>query len=388
MAVFEKEPARLKKWTVLIVFFTLVGATLVCGEEPKPPEPTLELTLEPTRDTFNWDRTAYGFFPNPPEATLESVLATFDALGEHADVILSQPNVPWEDFLESVDGESQARTDLRNQVTLARRQELDWIFVVDPLNGLNRREFMGLPEAWDASFANPDIRTAFTNFTLWIVREFKPRYLGLASEINTYLDAHPDDVENYMSLYTEVYDQVKLEASETQIFVTFQWDDLRNMFAPAAEGRPAYQTNWGQVEDFEPRLDLWVISSYPYFVFEDGAIPEDYYSPLLERTGKPIAVAEGGWSSEPIGGPGGSDAGQVAYLEALYSQLGERLAFWIYLLLDDPNMESIATTLEAMGRPREDIETLRMFASVGLRRSDGTPKPALTLWDQYRHLLP
>jgi hypothetical protein len=378
----------LRHVSIFLAIFLVVSAIVACGAETVAPGPTLTITLEPTLSAFNWSHTAYGFFPNPSEATLESVLDTFDALGKHADVILSQPNVPWEEFIESVDGESQARTDLRNQVALARRQGLDWIFVVDPLNGLNRREFMGLPQGWEASFANPDIRSAITNFALWIVREFKPSYLGLASEINTYLDAHPNDVDHYMSLYAQVYDLIKLEAPEIQIFVTFQWDDLRNMFAPAAEGRPAYQTNWEQVEAFEPRLDLWVMSSYPYFLFEDGAIPDDYYTPLLDRTGKPIAVAEGGWSSEPVGGPGGSEAGQVAYLEALHSQLGERLVFWIYLLIDDPNMESIAATLEEMGRPRQDIETLGMFASVGLRRSDGTPKPALSIWDQYRETDP
>ena len=45
---------------------------------------------------------------------------------------------------------------------------------------------------------------------------------GLASEINTYMDAHPDDVEHFVGLYREVYERVKAEAPDTQIFVTFQ----------------------------------------------------------------------------------------------------------------------------------------------------------------------
>ncbi|MFA9403194.1 MAG: hypothetical protein ACERKY_09035, partial [Anaerolineales bacterium] len=32
----------------------------------------------------------------------------------------------------------------------------------------------------------------------------------------------------------------------------------------------------------------------------------------------------------------------------------------------------------------DDVETLGMFATVGLREFDGTPKPALALWDEYR----
>ncbi len=116
--------------------------------------------------------------------------------------------------------------------------------MVNALNGLNRREFFGLPEGWEPSFANPDVRAAFGNFTLWIMREFEPRYLGLASEINTYIDAHPEDGQDYLSLYEETYDRVKAEFPETQIFVTFQWDDLKSMFPPAAEGRTRYDTNW------------------------------------------------------------------------------------------------------------------------------------------------
>ena len=78
---------------------------------------------------------------------------------------------------------------------LARRNGLDWAFVAGPLNGLDRREF----------------RTC---------------YLGLSSKINTYLDAFPGDVEANLRLYRGVYNRVKAEAPDTQVFVAFQWDDL------------------------------------------------------------------------------------------------------------------------------------------------------------------
>jgi hypothetical protein len=370
----------------------LAAAALACsegapaGEPTGPAQPTRAATApEQAISVFDLRRTAYGFFPSPPEATLESVLNHFQNMGEHADFILIQPNIPWEEFRDRVDGESQPRTDLRNQITLARQNGLEWVFVVDPLNGLNRREFLGLPVGWEASFANPDVRAAFTNFTLWVVREFSPRYLGLASEINTYLNAHPDDVQNYLSLYRETYDRVKAEAPETQVFVTFQWDELNNMFASAAEGRTPRQANWEQVEAFEPRLDLWVISSYPYFAFPDGAaIPADYYTPLLERSDKPLAVGEGGWTSRPVGPLGGNEQGQVAYLQAIHDQLGDRLAFWVYLVLSDFNLDSYREIMRAQGTQEVDIETLGMFAAVGLQQFDGTPKPALAVWDTFR----
>jgi hypothetical protein len=373
---------------LLRILIALSLAALACENSAPATSTTtvrIDTPAESTASIFNAGRTTFGFFPSPPEASSESVLYHFQALGEHADFILIQPNIPWEDFVDGVVGESERRTDLRNQTILAQMNGLGWIFVVDPLNGLNRRAFLGLPDGWEASFANPDVRQAFTNFTLWIVREFAPHYLGLASEINTYLDAHPDDVENYMSLYREVYEKVKAEAPDMQVFVTFQWDDLNNMFATASEGRPAYQTNWEQVQAFEPQLDLWVISSYPYFAFPQGeGIPDDYYTPLLDRTEKPLAVAEGGWSSKPVGSIEGDPEGQVAYLQAIHDQIGERLDFWVYLILSDLNMESITRAMQEQGLPERDLDSLGMFAHIGLRDSDGTPKPALATWDNYR----
>lgn len=372
-----------------LILAALIFASLACQNNatlnsepdlqfPSPPFP-------PVTPLTDLGRTAFGFFPSPPEATLKSVLNHFTFLGGHADFVLVQRSIPWEEFARGVDGQSQDRTDIINQITLTNQNGMDAIFVVDPLNGLNRREFFGLPKNWPASFADPEVRAAFTNFTLWIVREFQPRYLGLASEINTYADAHPDDFPHFLSLYREVYEKVKAESPETQIFVTFQWEDLNNLMPTAAEGRTAYDTNWDQIEAFEPQLDLWVISSYPFVAFQSGAqIPDDYYSPLLTKTDKPLAVAEGGYTSRPVGPFPGKPQDQVDYLSAIDSQLGERLSFWVYLLLSDFSLESYADMMRAQGQTDVDIETLGMFASVGLVEFDGAPTPALDLWDRLR----
>jgi hypothetical protein len=366
---------------VVSTLLVLVVLSLACAEQaPATAFPT------PESSRFDAQNTAYGFFPSPPEVTLESVMSHFHSISEHADFVLFQHTVPWQDFQTDVEAETQSRTDIRNQMVLARQNGLDAIYIVDPLNGMNRREFMGLPPGWEASFGNPDVRTAFTNYTLWIVREFRPRYLGLASEINTYLDAHPEDVSNFHSLYQSVYAQVKAEASDTLIFVTFQWEDLNNIWEFAAEGRQAYQTNWDQVEAFEPNLDVWVISSYPFAAFPSGAdIPDDYYTPLLSRTDKPLAVAEGGFTSQPNPPFPGTPDDQLAYLNAIHNQIGgNRLVFWVYLLLNDFNFDSYASMMRENGLSDENIQTLGMFASVGLREFDGTPKPALQVWDSFR----
>jgi hypothetical protein len=355
-------------------------ASLACnaGSQSIPPTPKDSI--------FDSGKTAYGFFPSPPEATEESIFKLYEDMSAHGDFVLIQQNTAWQDFVNSVDGESQTRTDLINQVKLARQNDLEYIFVIDALNGLNRKEFIGLPSDWDASFANPNVRTAYTNYALWVVRTFHPRYLGLGSEINTYMDAHPDDAGNFVSLYHEIYALVKAEAPETQIFVSFQWDDLNNMFPQPEEGnRQRMQPNWGQIEIFEPNLDVWVISTYPYFVFPSASdIPADYYTPLLSRTSKPVAIAESGFSSQPVGFAQGSPEDQVAFLNALHTQLGPRLVFWVNTLLDDFNLDSYAEQMKTQGRNPQDAISLGAFAFIGLRNSDGSPKPALEVWDELR----
>lgn len=357
---------------------TLILMSFACGSSEIPPTPQ--------NSVFDSGKTTYGFFPSPPEVSIESVFQLYEDISKHGDFVLIQQNTDWESFIDGVDGESQTRTDLINQVKLAHQNHLEYIFVIDALNGLNRREFIGLPTGWEANFANPNIRTAYKNYALWVVQTFHPRYLGLASEINTYMDAFPDDAKNFISLYNEIYALVKAESPETQIFVSFQWDDLNNMFPQPEEGnRQKFSPNWEQVEAFEPNLDVWVISSYPYFVFPSASdIPADYYTPLLSRTSKPIAIAEGGFSSQPVGFAQGSPDDQVIYLNAVHNQLGSRLVFWVNTLLTDFNMEAYASEMEKQGRDPKDAESLSNFAYIGFLNSDGTPKPAMEVWDGFR----
>jgi hypothetical protein len=368
----------MNRYLIAALLFLLLAA-LACGSGTPGSIPTLQSS------PYDLGRTLYGFFPSPPEATTQSVMDTYKAIGQHGDVVLLQQNIPWEAFTSSMDAESREITDIHNQYILAHQNGLEVIFIVDPLNGLNRREFQGLPSGWQADFANPQVRAAYRNFTLRIVREFHPRYLGLASEINTYQDTHPEDFTNFLSLYNETFNLVKAEAPETQIFVTFQWEELNNLIPSVAQGTP-YSVNWDQLEQFEPSLDLWVISSYPFVIFPSGAeIPPDYYTPLLSRTSKPLAVAEGGYSSTPVGSFPGDPQSQMDYLNAIHSQIGgKRLTFWIYLLLNDFDLDSYARLMHQNGQKSEDINTLAMFASVGLTGSDRIPKPGMATWDSFR----
>ena len=75
---------------------------------------------------------------------------------------------------------------------------------------------------------------------------------------------------------------------------------------------------------------------------------------------------------------------QVAYMLSIDAQLGSRLVFWVNLIMDDLNMESLGNAMVEAGRPASDAEGLSLFATLGLREMDGTPKPALEIWEGFR----
>jgi hypothetical protein len=166
-----------------------------------------------------------------------------------------------------------------------------------------------------------------------------------------------------------------------KIFVTFQWEDLNKLwYQPEERDFSPGVTKWNQIEIFEPRLDLWAISSYPYIAFPSAEdIPEDYYTPLLSRTDKELAVAEGGWISEDFKHLKATERDQEDYLNAIHRQIGGRLAFWIYLLMQDISLESYSQYIRG-----NDLDTLSFFTTVGLISTDGTLKAALSLWDRFR----
>jgi hypothetical protein len=330
-------------------------------------------------------QTLFGFFPSPPEITTASVLATYKAMGEHGSLVLLARTPAWKDFAAGDRPDSADIKDLAGQVQLAQMNKLEPVFVVDPLNGLDRRRFMGLPSGWKESFADPRIRSAMTNYTLRLVREFHPRYIALASEINTYQDTHPDDYPSFLTLYASIYDQVKAVAPETKVFVTFQWEELNNLMPGVDGGRAPYDTRLEQVRAFEPRLDAWAISTYPFAVYRSAReIPADYYARLTRDTGKPLVIAEGGYSSEPVQAMRGTPEDQVTFLRAVHDQLGSRLSLWIYTVISDFSIPSYAPFLKQQGLSAADVTTLGWFAHIGLRTADGTPKPGLAVWDSFR----
>ena len=109
----------------IIAAIALALVILACNGGATPTVPPT-----PQESVFDTTETAYGFFPTPPEASLESVFQLYKDLGAHADFVLLQEGIPWEEFLQGADVESQHITDISNQYIIASQNNIYIIYVV------------------------------------------------------------------------------------------------------------------------------------------------------------------------------------------------------------------------------------------------------------------
>lgn len=219
------------------------------------------------------------------------------------------------------------------------------------------------------SWGNAEQIDLFRQVAVSIANQYHPEYLALGVEVNRYYEHDPQGFNAFVGAYKDTYDEIKAASPDTMVFTIFQLETLRGAgyLTGTSEGRQPY---WELLELFEPRLDLAVFTTYPYFDYTSPAhIPEDYYAVITEHTDRPIAFSEIGWPSAPLSTApdsefGGSEEEQAEFVR-LFFELTDTLnpGFKVWSFPHDigPGINPA-------------------FESVSLRHNDGTPKPALDVW--------
>ena len=173
-------------------------------------------------------------------------------------------------------------------------------------------------------------------------------------------------IDAFASLYEETYTRVRAVAPETQVTVTFQYEDLQSILP--TEDR--HFADWPLIERFEANMDVAAISTYPSFAFARAAdIPENYYSQLLGFTDKPIVIAEMGFSSA-LSPPddNGNEEEQAAFVERVLADAEDlEMPFVIWFAGWDPAYA--------------EGTAFSMFRHIGLLHTDGAEKPS---WEEWR----
>ncbi len=341
----------------------LVGCS---GEVPAGPSPgpLPSPSAQPRTYAMGWGLT-------PPKPTEESLIATAMAMSEVAEFGIIQQAVPWARLFAGATIEEMV-AETKGLADFLRALGLQIVFLVDPLDGLNRT--LEPPELVEEgrSIQEPEIRALHESYVLEAAREIRPAYYGLASEINT-LAAHGDPV-----LYAELVDlnntlapQIRAFAPGAQVFVSFQVDDAWNLFPFP----PPHFDHFALVDDFD--IDALGLSSYPVFVWDSPAeIPDDYFSRFRDVTDLPLILVEGGWSSEDVGGSQGNEGEQSEFFGRFEELLdGVDSPLWVMLIFADFDVTTF-------GLPPEREATLALFASMGIVDSRLEPKPSYAVWEE------
>lgn len=273
---------------------------------------------------------------------------------------------------------STVHASAREIAAQARKRGFELVLAVLPVVGPDR-DTVALPASYPgaARFSNPDVRRAFLDEIEWLTREIAPAYFSLATEIQGYFLAHADDYDDFASLAGEAYDRIKSIRPGTRVFVYFQYEAIYRDFL----GGPALAAAnlRALLAPFEPKLDLVGLSSYPALLGgaagSTATLPDDYYARLAGVLTHPLFFAELGYPSQPslIFLPA-SDADQGSFV----ARFGELIAGLpvdgsIWSFLHDPDLGSL---------PPGSLNPAQVtfFESCGLRRADGTEKPAWPAW--------
>jgi hypothetical protein len=192
---------------------------------------------------------------------------------------------------------------------------------------------------------------------------YTPEYLAFGIEVNVLYEKSPDDFDEFVTLYSDVYDAVKAGSPDTKVFTIFQLERLKGLHGGLFGGKndPA-QAQWHLIDKF--RSDIAAFTTYPGLIYRDPSeIPADYYSEISLHTDKSVAFTEIGWhSTANILGWESSEAEQAEFVTTFFrliEDLDVELAVWSFLY---------------------DQDTYEPFASMGLCSADGMCRPAWDAW--------
>jgi len=316
-----------------------------------------------------------GWFFQPPQPTPQSVVKTSPVMAGFSDAILIQREVPWKRLLAGDSMETIAEEEYDGVVKFLTGLGIHVSFLVDPLDGLDRTREGSEMRASGRSLKEPEIRAIHEQWVKFLAAHYKPEFLGLASEINSL--AARGDPELYAAvklMCDRLAPRIREISPATRVFVSFQVDEAW----ARVPGLPSRVDHFKLTRDFD--IDVLGLSSYPSFFFDDPSdIPPDYFSRLMVASGKPVLVAEGGWSSDPAGKGETPEtlAAQARFMERFFVLVDSvQPELVILLLFADLDLEAWKTVAPA----NSDPERVRPFISMGLAHDDLSPKPALNIW--------
>ncbi|MCW4050839.1 MAG: hypothetical protein NWE89_13995 [Candidatus Bathyarchaeota archaeon] len=191
------------------------------------------------------------------------------------------------------------------------------------------------PPGTSYTLSDLEWRLMYKRAVIESVEATKPAYLSVGNEVNRWYEKYGwDDVngfKHWVSLYEEIYDEVKELSPETKVFCTFSREIVSEL----------READMDVLDYFNPeKMDILVMTTYPHSVQgvnRPSDIPEDYYRVAADKMpGKPVGFSELAWPS--LTAFGGED-GQAEYLRRMTNELltGMDIEFLMWPWLHDLN---------------------------------------------------
>lgn len=313
----------------------------------------------PDVDRFEPDSRGRDFFlgmvPSPrsiPDSSFDDLVDAYQEVGNIAEVAMIWGNPGGIGLYDQLMG---------NQVVTAVR-----VYGLKPVLTLNFhtiKEIPGkglnlvidAPGGVPAVASDPFFRELWVSEAKRIAQEFKPDYFSLGNEINDYFLIHPDEVNEYLSLFQEAYMEIKAVSPETKVLVVFSYTHLID------------NQQWELLEIFSEFVDLMGLTTYPQKHFDSPEeIDEDYYSRLNDYLDIPIAFTEIGWPSSQ------SEEVQADFLTRFVELTKDNeieMINWLFLHEMDVS--------GGIGKGVFSPET----GTIALKKADGTKKAVYNIWE-------
>ncbi len=209
-------------------------------------------------------------------------------------------------------------------------------------------------------------RQQFVAAAAAVAKKFHPAFLALGVEVDRLWEVDRAAFDGFVSGYGAAYTAIKAESPGTKVFTVFQLEYMKGSGKLSGQG---HVPHWELIDRFAGKLDVVGFTTYPFLDYETPeAIPAGYYAEAAARAGAPIAFTEIGWpsaalASAPSSGFGGSPEEQAAFVRRFFEltrDVHPEFALWAF--------------------PFDVGPSAGHFASVALRDTNGTAKPALAAW--------
>jgi hypothetical protein len=358
---FSFTPSRLAVLLLTALAFSLFAA---CREERGEPTDFVRAPRPTAGDARSFQ---LGFSSIPGELTEAAYLGTYDLAANHGEALLIQRPPAWADFLPGAGVSEALRVQTLAEQRAAELRGLSLVYVLDVFDPTARGRLQGLPASHAGlTLADEQLRQALRADALFVVRNVQPAYLVIGHEVNVTFEQSPAAYQQFVDLYSEIYDVLHEAAPETQVLTSFQYEELLGVIP----WLPSHAPRWELFEDFEGRIDVLGITTYPSFAFAVARKVEPfYYRQISAHTDLPVAFVSAGYASTSgrEGINSSTPAEQRRYLQRLFEdsdRLGVSLLIW--LLVED---------LSYAPGPPEDL-----VANLGLMEVGGVPKEAWPAW--------